>query len=219
MLAALSIALISCITVNQAGPSTAAPTEGAAPTSSPTPTVTPFIQSLPSFVPPTPVGPRPVILRPNQIIMPVADFIERGWHVTKDEGSEDRWYRQYEPPSPADYYWMGIFIDVYRSPIVALDYVRNAVTCKPDFWADPTSVLTSDEVAGTPLAVTDATKTCIVHRTPNISTTYFFAALRNVVITTANNRRSLSVTESDMAFKAAVLAEQQIKVINRVSPP
>jgi hypothetical protein len=199
--------VLSCATPQVAETGTTA-SSGPSPAASPT---------APPTVTPAPTA-RPVTLKPAEVILPLGEFPIAGYKVLADESrggdATFSWYRQFGPFSSGDYFWVSVEVYVYRSAAAAREaFVPRMTKC--DYGHPETPPVSSVELTAPPSG--ELVHACLFHFASGGVYTYETLS-RNVIISSSDNPRLLSITDASAVTTVADVASKQIGILERVAP-
>lgn len=185
-----------------------------APTIAPTPRTT-FTFALTARPVPTPVQPRAVALRPEQMILPPAEFPFTGFQVSADaSGGADAWDRTFRPSSPGltSYHFLAVRVVLFSAATSGYSIVA-AHRC---LYVDPLGrPVRTSEIAGE--VVGDGAKACRYDIDPDIVVYEYISANRNVGIRLGSNP-SVVLTDATAMRDLVAIARAQVAAIDRVAP-
>lgn len=208
--ASLVMSLVLCCgtppVVETGTTASSSPSATASPTTAPTATATP--------APTT----RLVTLKPAEVILPLGEFPIAGYKVLADESRSGdatfSWYRQFGPFSSGDYFWVSAEVFVYRSATAAREaFVPRMTKC--DYGRPDTLPVSSVELTAPPSG--ELVHACLFHFASGGVYTYETLS-RNVIISSSDNPRLLSITDANAITTVADVAKKQIDILERVAP-
>lgn len=168
----------------------------------------PIVPSPPS---PAPTVADALILRPEQVILPDAEFPLAGYSVDRDERSgTNGWMRNWRGSDA--FSWVRVLVTVLEPSASSRSKIA-ATTC--DWTFTPLPALSATEVAAP--VVGDGAKACgYDFKDLPVGSLVYTTGTRNVLVTVGVYRRSAS--QAAAAAFVASLADYQLWIVDRVSP-